>query len=100
MEASIDNFLGGRIKIYQPIRGYRAGIDAVLLASFINAYDNCKILDVGSGTGLITFCIAYRYKKICITGIEKNKNYYNLSLKSLKVNKFKSKIRFVVFIIT
>ena len=51
MEASIDNFLGGRIKIYQPIRGYRAGIDAVLLASFINAYDNCKILDVGSGTG-------------------------------------------------
>ena len=34
MEISLDNFLDGKIKIYQPKNGYRAGLDAILLAIF------------------------------------------------------------------
>ena len=55
MEISLDNFLDGKIKIYQPKKGYRAGIDAVLLASCVKASNKSKILDMGSGTGLISF---------------------------------------------
>ena len=50
---------------------------------------------MGSGTGLISFCIAYRCNNDEITGIEKNYNYYSLSIKSLKINKLKSKINFI-----
>ena len=32
---SIDEFLGGRLKIKQPLRGYRAGVDPVLLAASV-----------------------------------------------------------------
>tara|TARA_B100000029_G_scaffold428174_1_gene437945 strand:- start:988 stop:1713 length:726 start_codon:yes stop_codon:yes gene_type:complete len=95
METSLDEFLGGKIKIFQPIKGYRGGIDAVLLASFVNAIKNTKILDAGSGTGLISFCLAYRLSGIKITGIEKNFYYHSLSLKSLQFNKLKSKIDFI-----
>ena len=64
MKTSLDKFLGGKIKIFQPLKGYRGGIDAVLLASFVNVYKNSKILDLGSGTGLISFCLAYRCSNI------------------------------------
>ena len=95
MKTSLDKFLGGKIKIFQPLKGYRGGIDAVLLASFVNVDKNSKILDLGSGTGLISFCLAYRCSNIKITGIEKNSYYHSLSLKSVQLNKLKSKINFV-----
>ena len=94
MKVSIDSFIGGKIKIYQPVKGYRAGLDAVLLASTVKTFDKCKLLDVGSGTGVISFCIAYRSNNIFITGIEKNFTYYSLSLKSKKINNLKSIINF------
>ena len=34
---TLDNFLGGKLKIYQFKEGYRAGHDSVLLASSIKA---------------------------------------------------------------
>lgn len=94
MKISLDNFLDGKIKIYQPIKGYRAGTDAVLLAASIKTFKGYKILDIGSGAGTISFCLSFRCPGIEITGIEKNENYFFLSEKSLKLNKFKSKIKF------
>jgi len=94
MEISLDNFLDGKIKIYQPKNGYRAGIDAVLLASCVQVFKKCKILDIGSGTGVISFFIASKYKNVEIVGIEKNFKYYSLSMRSLRLNKVKSKIKF------
>ena len=55
MKISLDNFLDGKIKIYQPIKGYRAGTDAVLLAASIKTFKGYKILDLGSGAGTISF---------------------------------------------
>ena len=46
---SIDEFLGGKLKIKQPLRGYRAGVDPVLLAASVNAYEGEDILDLGCG---------------------------------------------------
>ena len=95
MEITLDKFLDGRINIYQPKKGYRAGIDAVILAACIKEKKNCKILDAGSGSGLISFCLAHRCKNVFITGIEKNKEYHFLAMKSLKKNKLKSEINFL-----
>ena len=95
MEISLDNFIEGKIKIYQPKKGYRAGIDAVLLASCVQVFKKCKILDIGSGTGAISFFIASKYKNVEIVGIEKNFKYYSLSMKSLRINRLKSKIKFL-----
>ena len=75
MEISLDNFIEGKIKIYQPKKGYRAGIDAVLLASCVQVFKKCKILDIGSGTGVISLFIASKYKNVEIVGIEKNFKY-------------------------
>ena len=95
MDISLDNFLGGQLRIYQPVKGYRAGTDSVILAACIKTKKDLKILDVGSGVGVISYCIGFRCSNINITGIEKNINYYSLAIKSLKFNKLNSKINFI-----
>ena len=54
-----DYLLDKKVKIFQPVDGYRASTDAVLLSAMpaaIKAGD--KILDIGSGTGAISLCLA------------------------------------------
>ena len=75
MDYSEDYLLNRRIKIFQPQEGYRAAIDAVFLASMIDTKKvktGMKILDVGSGTGAVSLCLAYRLKdkKPEIIGLE------------------------------
>lgn len=45
-----DAFLGGRLTIAQPARGFRAGLDSVLLGAAIRP-DSGTLLDLGAGVG-------------------------------------------------
>ncbi|MDO4161821.1 MAG: methyltransferase domain-containing protein [Pseudomonadota bacterium] len=71
-EYTADYLLDKKVKIFQPVAGYRASTDAVLLAAFVSGFKHGTILDVGSGTGAVSLCLAERLKKISpqITGLE------------------------------
>ena len=58
-ETTEDFFLGDRVTIRQPVKGYRAGIDAVLLAACARSGEG-PILDVGCGVGTVGLCAAAR----------------------------------------
>ncbi|MBQ8482041.1 MAG: methyltransferase domain-containing protein [Alphaproteobacteria bacterium] len=86
-----DYLLDKKIKIFQPSNGYRASSDAVLLSAMPeNSLKNVKILDVGSGTGAVSLCLAYRLQKnnVQISGFELQKELVNLSNKSAEANGF------------
>ena len=34
-DLTCNDFLGGRVRLYQPVKGYRAGVDPVLLAAAV-----------------------------------------------------------------
>ena len=56
---SQDYLLDKQVKIFQPINGYRASTDAVFLSAMVSSVRNGdKILDVGSGTGAVSLCLA------------------------------------------
>ena len=95
MDISLDKFFDGKIKIYQPTKGYKAGLDAVLLAASVKTSKGKIIYDIGSGVGVISYCLAYRCNSVSITGIEKHREYYSLAVKSKKINKLKSKVIFL-----
>jgi tRNA1(Val) A37 N6-methylase TrmN6 len=67
---STDYLLDGRVKITQSPGGYRAGLDAVLLAAACPAKSKDSVLDLGCGAGAAGLCLAARVKDIHITGIE------------------------------
>jgi tRNA1(Val) A37 N6-methylase TrmN6 len=49
--SSTDAFLGGRLTVSQPVRGFRAGLDSVLLGASVRAGAK-TLLDLGSGPGV------------------------------------------------
>lgn len=93
MDFTEDYLLNKKVKIYQPVNGYRAAIDAVFLSSMIDSAkveQNAKILDVGSGTGAVSLCLAYRLqaKQPQITGLEIQEDLVKLSNQSALANGF------------
>jgi tRNA1(Val) A37 N6-methylase TrmN6 len=67
-----DGFLGGRVTLSQPARGFRAGSDAVLLAAACPARAGETVLDLGCGVGAVMYCLAARVPGIVATGVERD----------------------------
>lgn len=65
-----DDFLGGAVKLRQPLAGYRAGSDMVLLAAAIAARPGEEILDVGTGVGGVALCLARRLTGVRLAALE------------------------------
>lgn len=102
IEYTRDYLLDKRIKIFQPVNGYRASTDAVFLSSLLdekNIKEGAKVLDVGSGTGAISLCIASRLKNknIDIIGLDIQKDLIELSNYSAKENGFDEFLKYEYF---
>lgn len=86
-----DYLLDKKVRIYQPVEGYRASTDAVLLSAALSSeIKNCRILDVGSGTGAISLCLSHRLrdKNVEIHGLEIQSELVALSSLSAESNGF------------
>jgi tRNA1(Val) A37 N6-methylase TrmN6 len=55
-----DTLLGGRVRLLQPVRGHRAGTDAVLLAAAAPVRPGDLVIDVGAASGAVGLMIAAR----------------------------------------
>jgi tRNA1(Val) A37 N6-methylase TrmN6 len=57
-----DAFLGGRLNVLQPRLGYRAGLDAVMLAASVEPPGDrpFRVIDLGAGVGTAGLCVAAR----------------------------------------
>ena len=74
-ETSDDDFLSGAVVLRQPIDGYRAGTDAVLLAACVEktgSKASQRWLDMGAGVGAVGLAVASRITGVHITAIEKD----------------------------
>lgn len=85
-DLSKDAFLGGRLQLWQPRRGYRAGIDPVLLAASVPARAGQSVLDLGCGTGAAALCLAARVSGLTLTGVELQPAYAELARRNAAEN--------------
>lgn len=69
-ELTDDAFLGGRIRLWQPRDGFRAGLDSVMLAAAVPAKPRQRVCDLGVGAGTASLCLAARVAGLQITGVE------------------------------
>jgi tRNA1(Val) A37 N6-methylase TrmN6 len=84
-----DGFLDNRLKVLQPRKGYRAGLDAVVVAAAVPAKPGDRVFEAGIGTGVAALCLAKRVPDIRITGVEINPDYAALAKENAKRNGFK-----------
>lgn len=71
-DTTLDGFLGGRLRLRQPRLGYRAGLDAVLLAAAVEAAPGERVLEAGCGVGAALLAAAVRTPEALFTGVERD----------------------------
>jgi tRNA1(Val) A37 N6-methylase TrmN6 len=70
MECTEGTLLDGRVRYAQPAKGFRSGIEPVLLAAAVPARPGQRVLEAGSGAGAALLCLATRVPGISGVGIE------------------------------
>lgn len=65
-----DGFLGGRLRILQPEKGFRAGIDSVFLAAAVPCGGSDSVFEAGIGPGVAALCLLARNPEVRLTGVE------------------------------
>ncbi len=91
IEVTKDDLQNGQY-IYQPKAGFRFGIDAVILSDFCNIKKGERVLDMGTGTGIIPILLAAKSKGEHFTGIEIQKKYVTVARESVRLNKLEDRI--------
>jgi tRNA1Val (adenine37-N6)-methyltransferase len=87
--------LNNTLFIEQPEKGYRFSIDALMLANHVNPNQNQRILDLGTGCGVISLIIARKFPDLKIYGIEIQESMAQLA----NFNVFKNKLQGQITII-
>lgn len=97
-----DAFLGDRLRILQPHTGYRAGIDAVLLAASIPCTFPIPrdVLDSGAGVGTVGLCVAHRCPQARVTLVEREPALIELAQRNIDRNRLASRVSIVAGDIT
>lgn len=67
-----DRLLDGRIVLFQPAKGYRAGLDAALLAAACDAGPGARVLEAGCGPGAALLAAAVRRPDAAFVGLERD----------------------------
>ena len=86
MDTTIDGFLGGRLQVRQPQRGFRSGADAVLLAASVPATPGQSVLELGLGAGVASLCLGSRINDLSLFGLEIQSDYAALAVENASVN--------------
>jgi tRNA1(Val) A37 N6-methylase TrmN6 len=87
MDAITENaVLNGRVRLLQPERGYRAGVDAALLAAACDADAGARVLEAGCGAGAALLAAAARRPQARFTGLERDPAAAALARRNVELN--------------
>jgi tRNA1(Val) A37 N6-methylase TrmN6 len=79
MDVTDDRLLDGRLRLRQPRKGYRAGMDAALLAAACDAEAGARVIEAGCGVGAVMLSAAVRLPGASFIGIENDPSALELA---------------------
>jgi tRNA1(Val) A37 N6-methylase TrmN6 len=89
-----DTLLRGRVRLVQPARGYRSSLDPVLLSAFL-APPFGRTLDIGCGSGAVSFLLLARDDRAEVTGVEIQPRLARCAALGAEANGFGARFRLV-----
>jgi tRNA1(Val) A37 N6-methylase TrmN6 len=100
MQTTLDLALGGRVRLYQPQKGYRAGLDAALLAAAVELGAGETALEAGCGPGAALLQAAWRTQACDLTGpslvgVERDGAALALAQRNIALNGAQARVRAV-----
>jgi tRNA1Val (adenine37-N6)-methyltransferase len=83
------------LKIIQANDSYRFSVDSILLLNFIRVKNYEKIVDLGTGSGIIPLLLFGKSKGLSIYGIEIQKDLADMARRSVELNKLQNDITII-----
>ncbi|MGD8990341.1 MAG: tRNA1(Val) (adenine(37)-N6)-methyltransferase [Desulfobacterales bacterium] len=91
-QQTTDTFFNGKLRVQQNPAGYRFSIDAILLASRARPRPKERVLDLGTGCGIVPLILAYRHPDITAFGIEIQKELAHIAVLNVDANHLQNRI--------
>ena len=90
-----DYFDFKHFRVYHDRCANKVGTDGVLLGAWCDVADDKRLLDVGTGSGIIALMLAQRNEKASITGIEYNKDAAEQAKENVNSSPYSARIEIV-----
>ena len=91
-QQTTEPFFDGKLQIQQDPKGYRFSIDAVLLASYARPRAQERVLDLGTGCGIIPLILACRHPNITVCGVEIQAELARMAISNISANHLQHRI--------
>src|SRR5262249_6659322 len=91
-DETLDVLYEGKLRLFQDRNGYRFSLDALLLAHFMTCRRGEKIVDLGTGNGVIALTLAYLHSSLAITGVEIQLSMLDRATRNVRMNGFQERI--------
>jgi tRNA1Val (adenine37-N6)-methyltransferase len=85
-DETLDTFFNGSLQIIQKKKGYRFSLDAVLLSQFIKIRKNERVIDLGTGCGILPLLLSQTTKAHSFVGVEIQKGLAECAKKNVILN--------------
>jgi len=89
---TFDTILQGKLTVIQGRGGYRFSLDAVLLADFAGREGIRKIMDLGTGNGVISLILAALRPRARVTGLEMQEAMAARARRSVALNRLEDRV--------
>jgi len=83
------------LEIIQDNRFFKFGTDSVLLANFVELRRGDKVIDLGTGSGVIPLLLAYKNKDVELTGVEIQSEAADLAERNVEFNQLQKQIEII-----
>lgn len=85
-DETLDVLCGEKLRLIQRKKGYRFSIDSLFLANFVRLRQHERLLDVGTGCGIIPIYLSIMGCDSTLVGIEIQEELFNLAIRNRALN--------------
>jgi tRNA1Val (adenine37-N6)-methyltransferase len=90
---TLDVLCDGKLSLFQSRAGYRFSLDALLLANFVTVKRREKIVDLGTGNGVIPLILATLHRSVILTGVELQPAMIERARRNVQLNGLEKRIQ-------
>ena len=91
-DETLNSFFNGKLKILQKKEGYRFSIDMVLLSQFVKIRRDEKVIDLGTGCGILPLLLSQTAKASLFVGVEIQKSLAECAIKNVALNHLEDRL--------
>jgi len=91
-DETLDTFAQGKLQVIQKKKGYRFSIDAVLLSQFAKIRKAERVIDLGTGCGILPLLLSQTTKTSSFVGVEIQEGLAESAKKNVRLNHLEDRI--------